>query len=427
MKTIFTFLLVAFVFIANAQTFEWTPQNSTITVRLNDVFFTDNQTGWAVGNDGFIVNTTDGGENWTEQTSGVDVILRAVFFLDADTGWAVGGQVERAMLKTTDGGVNWQNMPTNDIASNQMFDIAFADADNGWLITYSNIYKTSDGGDTWALEGYASSVEAPTTNAIVVTSDTTAYIAGTMRRNNNTQAQVFYSRPDNPSDSWMPSAFDPSTTDDDFLCIDFIDSEIGFAGSREGMIYKKTGTEPGGPWERKFAAPDNSTIYSISFPSEIQGMFNTFTEISSITYALIYHTSDAGETWAATPDTIPELSLATLYAPDSTNAWIVGLGGKIYKGSRIITGIKQMGLNFDIKIYPNPATDIIKVQINTERNELIKYSLVDITGRVIKNGEWSMNSSSVKFTLNISDEVNGTYILKLSTEEGQRSYRVIKN
>ena len=147
---IFTFIAVFFIGSAvYAQTFEWSSQNSGVTTSLNDVYFTDNQNGWAVGDKGIIIHTTDGGQNWTSQTSGTTETLRAVFFVDKNTGWTVGGSTKKTMLKTTDGGAEWKDISGNNIPKTIMQDIAFADANTGWTLSNDSIYITSDGGDTW--------------------------------------------------------------------------------------------------------------------------------------------------------------------------------------------------------------------------------------------------------------------------------------
>ncbi len=81
----------------------------------------------------------------------------------------------------------------------------------------------------------------------------------------------------------------------------------------------------------------------------------------------------------------------------------------------------------DVSIYPNPATDIINVELVAKSNELVNYTLLDVTGRIIEQGQWSLNSSNSRFTLSLSDAIKGMYLLKLSTDEGQSSFRVLKN
>jgi photosystem II stability/assembly factor-like uncharacterized protein len=71
----------------------------------------DNEVGWAVGAQGFIGHTTDGGWSWPAQDSGVTTTLRAVSFAFADAaevGLAVGDQA--TLLTSRDGGQHWQSV-----------------------------------------------------------------------------------------------------------------------------------------------------------------------------------------------------------------------------------------------------------------------------------------------------------------------------
>lgn len=56
---------------------------------LPDVFFTSNRDGWAVGDRGTIIRTTNGGGQWTLENSHTDHRLERVYFYK-DKGWAVG-------------------------------------------------------------------------------------------------------------------------------------------------------------------------------------------------------------------------------------------------------------------------------------------------------------------------------------------------
>jgi photosystem II stability/assembly factor-like uncharacterized protein len=60
---------------------------------------------WAVGTEGTILATEDGGKTWAAQTSGVHGTIAGVFFLsDALHGWAWG---DDGLLATPDGGLSW--------------------------------------------------------------------------------------------------------------------------------------------------------------------------------------------------------------------------------------------------------------------------------------------------------------------------------
>ena len=51
---------------------------------LHAVQFVDDKEGWAVGDDGVIWHTIDGGQNWEDQESGVRSSLRSLYFHSLD-------------------------------------------------------------------------------------------------------------------------------------------------------------------------------------------------------------------------------------------------------------------------------------------------------------------------------------------------------
>ena len=113
-------------------------------------------TGWAVGEMGTIVKTTDGGTTWTQQKSGTTSNLSSVVFIDTNTGWVTCPGIER-ILKTTDGGATWTAQSSG--STKDFYSVAFADASTGWVVggdwdddwasTGGAILRTTDGGNTW--------------------------------------------------------------------------------------------------------------------------------------------------------------------------------------------------------------------------------------------------------------------------------------
>ncbi len=132
-----------------------------------DVFFIDATTGWAVGMDGTILNTTNGGTDWVPQNSGGTDWLECVYFKNLNVGFVGGSE---GILQTTNGGTIWT---FNDVGSGWIDDIVFLDSLNGFAVGASGgtlskgidgsgsidissgnakTWKTSDGGATWAEE-----------------------------------------------------------------------------------------------------------------------------------------------------------------------------------------------------------------------------------------------------------------------------------
>ena len=119
----------------------WTIQSDNIGTG-KAIYFTDLQHGWVVGQDGLVLKTTDGGTNWnlvtnTGLTTGYS--SKAVFFLDANNGWISGGNQNtegigtRFILATKDGGTTWTTQPTP--VANDIYSLFFWDVNNGWLIS----------------------------------------------------------------------------------------------------------------------------------------------------------------------------------------------------------------------------------------------------------------------------------------------------
>ena len=115
---------------------------------LNAVDFLGADLGWAVGDAGTIVHSTDGGVTWSGQDSGTATTLDGVSFGDADHGWAVG--LGGAVLATSDGGATWVGQTSG--TSVDLNDVAFADAQNGYAVgNDATVIQTTDGGAHWKV------------------------------------------------------------------------------------------------------------------------------------------------------------------------------------------------------------------------------------------------------------------------------------
>ena len=134
-----------------------------------DMYFTNPETGFVVGFNGYIYKTTDAGNSWKQQNSGTTLHLYSVFFVDENVGFvsgrAMGGCLDddcdkgSIFLKTTDGGKTWEKTFFDDYTA--ILCLHFFDNMNGLAIFITNyttpntkniyIAKTSNGGDNWEL------------------------------------------------------------------------------------------------------------------------------------------------------------------------------------------------------------------------------------------------------------------------------------
>lgn len=136
---------------SSAQTQPWKKMQSPVNVTLRFMSFVDSLTGWAAGEAGTIIRTTDGGESWEIQNSTVQTFIMDIFFIDENNGWALTLKDEfpftSVILKTTNGGEEWtkENFPDSSKLIRTIF---FFDSLNG-LAGGSYIARTSDGGNSW--------------------------------------------------------------------------------------------------------------------------------------------------------------------------------------------------------------------------------------------------------------------------------------
>lgn len=116
----------------------WTIQHQVdLQFPLGAIYFTDAQTGCAVGSGGDILFTQNGGENWTQQTSTINTKLEGVYLTSPDEGWIVG--IDGVILHTTDAGTNWMMM--NSGTSDALTDVVFVN-NKGWICGSSNTDAT---------------------------------------------------------------------------------------------------------------------------------------------------------------------------------------------------------------------------------------------------------------------------------------------
>ena len=109
--------IVLSLIIFTAETYSqgtWEKIDSPTDQFLKSVYFVDSLYGWAAGDLGTIIHTSDGGINWIFQDSKIQYDIAAVFFLNRNLGWAVAWKSDTVpfgtiILTTTNGGGIWQN------------------------------------------------------------------------------------------------------------------------------------------------------------------------------------------------------------------------------------------------------------------------------------------------------------------------------
>ncbi|PKM05473.1 MAG: hypothetical protein CVV16_01105 [Gammaproteobacteria bacterium HGW-Gammaproteobacteria-6] len=140
----------------------WTQAPVPTRQMLTAVYFSDENHGWAVGHDSLILHSSDAGQTWTMQYRDpaleeevqegglLERPLMDVWFRDNQTGFAIGAY--GIYLRTDDGGENWEDL-TDDIDNPDGFHYnAIAEIANTGLFMVGEMgtmYRSADYGDTW--------------------------------------------------------------------------------------------------------------------------------------------------------------------------------------------------------------------------------------------------------------------------------------
>lgn len=82
------------------------------------------------------------------------------------------------------------------------------------------------------------------------------------------------------------------------------------------------------------------------------------------------------------------------------------------------------GINLRLSIYPNPATDILYVEVKNMEYPGLQYQLYDINGRLLA----SKKAVAFQTCFIMAHFVAGTYILQVSQNNQQvKSFTILKN
>ena len=206
---------------------EWTGNNHA----MYGVAAVNTQIAWAVGWNGYIWKTVNGGTTWAQQTSNTTSPLLDIVALDQNTAWAVGE--DGTILKTTNGGSTWVAQTSN--TSEALMSIAAAGASTAWAVgTNGTILHTSDGGATWIAQfsgtySHLHGVAAVDQNVAWIVGDDNLLLATT----------------DGGTGAWVPPAITSATpTVLGYAPVDFVDITVTGTGFRGGNITASVGSNP---------------------------------------------------------------------------------------------------------------------------------------------------------------------------------------
>ena len=280
------------------------------------ISFADANSGWAVGETGRILHTTDGGETWTVQASGVSASLTCVHAA-SPTCVRAGGDNNTFGL-STDGGTTWAWQHPAGQPLRTFLSLASLNEREVWIVdNYSGILHTSDAGLSWTAQAsgtpwaitaarFSSALEgwAAATNRVVIhtTDGGVSWRVQTLDSIRYGYTEVFTDIFCRGSRIWIGTNAGPSNA----------------SNAKGGIVMS---TDGGKSWQFRLS-PDIS-LQSLAFVDDTEGWAAGFSGI--------LHTTDGGHTWSYAPLPANDHLFVCIAFVDRTHGWAITFGGAIYR------------------------------------------------------------------------------------------------
>ena len=388
---------------------------------ISDITFLDSLTGYAIGNStsdtNYVLKTTNGGDNWQIVYKRY-LAFEKMQFLDLNTGYMCGAY----LWKTTDGGFNWNQVSAPPISPEGLYVI---NQDTIWIISSNSltggVFHTTDGGVSWTQQLALGSAN-PT--YIYMFNASIGFIAPST--NNGTQ---YTRRTTNGGNTW-------DTVDiHGFTDIYFVDNLTGW---KSGI--KKT-TNGGLNWIQQilpyYGGESFSNINKDTIWADGGYIFNP----GQGSRAILNRTTDGGDTWYyQIPDTsfqIPVLhfiNFVNKFQGWSYMASNRGIHTTTGGDSIFYLSIKQINWKVPNQFvlnqnYPNPFNISTKFKVQISKLADVKVVVFDVTGRLITTIiNQKLNVGSYELGFDGSNYSSGVYFyqLQITDEKGGVVYTETK-
>lgn len=207
----------------------WSGLTSGTTRSLYDVYFFADAEGVAVGDNGLILRTTNGGASWQSVASGVRDTLRAVSFSGAN---GICGATSQTILYSTDSGASWQ-ISQSGFFGGGFFGAHMISSTTGFVAGENSIFQplvgsTTDGGASWTFHNFYFNGNEGSCDDIFFFDQNTGVTSGVVW-----DGEGSLSRTTNGGTDWTTSLYPQGMQG-----IDFPKTDAGFAVGWSGTILK---------------------------------------------------------------------------------------------------------------------------------------------------------------------------------------------
>lgn len=387
---------------------QWVDQDSGIQNDLESVYFVSQNEGWAVGRQGKIIHTTNGGTTWTQQNSGTTKDLNKVHMLNATFGVAVGDQGTAVKYN----GTTWTTITSG--TSQDLYSVYFTDVNTGWIAgDYAIIKKTTNGGASFTAESTTSL--ASTFYDIKMTSATEGWAVG------STGNVWKYN-----GSGWnnVTTPYTGTGTGPDLYSVSFSSADNGFATGRASSIIYFDGTS----WTTQGTTlPDNTyRIHGVHTLNDNLAYAASSPGLGGAGYILKFN----GSVWTTdySYSGIDSELFKAVHFPTASKGYVVGYGGivksKTTGGSTASIGENEG--NIALNVYPNPFDAQATLSYALESAGEVSVGIYDINGKLLHSELLQRSAGNHEHKIDGTTLSTGVYYLRVSTSTGTATTMLLK-
>lgn len=353
-------ILLLIIIFSSAIHADWELTTSATSNDLLYVLFVNSNTGYACGDLGTIIRTTNGGQNWTSHVTGTNEILTSMAVNPSNINVVYAAGFNGTLLKTTNAGNNWALQNVGGLYNA----IVFKDANTGIAAGIGGIvYRTTNAGTNWV------NVD-PGIGLITISS---LYIGGGVIYGGCSSGKIIKST--NNGLNWTnyqtPSSFG-------FYSIYFPNDVTGYAVDNTGKVFKSSNS--GVNWSQ--ISVHSGTKYTITrngidmFMCGVQGK--------------IIKSSNNGVNWI-TQTTGTSIDFYCMQFVNQNFGFAVGEGGAVY---RTTNGGEPIGINvisnevpdkYSLsQNYPNPFNPVTKFKFQVNESTPVEITIYNSEGKQIE-------------------------------------------